>query len=721
MDDSILLPAGTVLGGQYEIEGVLGKPGGFGITYRALDTRLGVQVAVKEFFPRTHARRAADGRSILPNTRDDAAGLDAGRARFLEEARLLARYRHPNIVRVRTYFEANGTAYLVMDYLDGAPLSLYLERRGGRVDAATAEGIIRPVLLALRELHADGIVHRDVDPHNIYLTRAGDVVLLDFGAARVAEAADRGATTSVVLKPGYAPYEQYSANGRLGPWTDLYAVGATLYRMLAGRVPPEATARILDDDLVPLAEAAPDTPAPLARAVTWALALRPEHRPQTVEAFDAVLDADDGADDEAYAAPAPPPAWDRPAPAYDAPPPAYVPAAAPAGVPPVPAGVPAVQTWDEEGADEVDDEPRSHAGRWALVVVLFALVGLALMAAWRGGVFGRLGIGGPRAADDSYVVTEGQTLDADVLANDVDPAGGGLRVVSTSTPEGGRLRSTGGVLRYTPREGFFGEDSFGYTLSDGDGRMDSARVVVVVERSAARLRHDELAGSLYPSIRERLDRQGRWLVEALVPPGEAAWQTSESTGACVDGQSEADGTALVLRLSSSRCTPSGDVGDGGTDEVPDSSVSAVDAIAAAVGRGTASARLGGVRIDDGLVQADVYRQGRGDGSLALIVGADRARLTLTLDADGYRLVRTALPEGSGSSETRTGALAWNGSRLHLTFEFSDDAAALSLGNNPVARVRGLGPVGGIEVQARGASAEYRVDGVAAYALDTRAR
>ncbi len=121
------------------------------------------------------------------------------------------------------------------------------------------------------------------------------------------------------------------------------------------------------------------------------------------------------------------------------------------------------------------------------------------------------------------------------------------------------------------------------------------------------------------------------------------------------------------------------------------------------------------------MQADIFRQGQSDGSLSLAFRADRARVTFTLDADGYRLVRTAVPEGSGSTETRRGTLAWNGSRLHLTFDFSDDAAALSLGNNAVARVRGVGAVEGIDVEARGASAEYRVDGVSAYALDSRAR
>ncbi|HYE58472.1 MAG TPA: serine/threonine-protein kinase, partial [Rhodothermales bacterium] len=265
IDDSILLPVGTILGGQYAVEGVLGKPGGFGITYLARDTRLGVHVAVKEFFPRSLASRGRNGKNLRPNTPDDAAGLEAGRRKFLEEAQLLARFHHPGIVRVRSFFEENGTAYLVMDYLDGMPLSQYLERRGGKLPWETVLGIAQPILHALAELHTQGVLHRDIDPHNIYVTRRGEVVLLDFGAARVAQAAE-GETRpslSVVLKPGYAPPEQYATRGQTLA-TDLYAVGATLYRAITGRVPQEATQRLIEDDLPPVRELAPEVPERVA-------------------------------------------------------------------------------------------------------------------------------------------------------------------------------------------------------------------------------------------------------------------------------------------------------------------------------------------------------------------------------------------------------------------------------------------------------------------------
>lgn len=295
--DSILLPAGTLLGGVYRVEGALGKPGGFGITYLATDTRLEARVAVKEFFPRGLARRAHDGKTVVPITPDDKAGFDHARQRFLDEARLLARFHHPSIVRVRSFFEENGTAYLVMDYLEGRTLAAHLERAGGRVPAETAVAIARPLLDALGEIHEAGVLHRDVDPANVYVTNRQQVVLLDFGAARqaVAEAEGGQRSLSVVLKPGYAPYEQYASKGRQGPWTDLYALAATMYRMLTGLVPQESTGRIVQDELQPVDEAVRERfgetlPPALARAVMWGLALRPEDRPQSVAAFQQALD-----------------------------------------------------------------------------------------------------------------------------------------------------------------------------------------------------------------------------------------------------------------------------------------------------------------------------------------------------------------------------------------------------------------------------------------------
>lgn len=377
MDDTILLPVGTPLGGQFVVEGVLGKPGGFGIVYLARDTRLDTHVAVKEFFPRALASRSADGVTLRPNTAEDAAGLEAGRQRFLEEGRLLARFQHPGVVRVRGFFEENGTAYLVMDYLNGLPLYQYVDRMGGRVPVETVLGIARPILTALAELHAASILHRDIDPHNVYITRRGDVVLLDFGSAR--EATEEAARThSVVVKPGYAPYEQYGSRSHQGPWTDVYALGATLYRILTGTVPPPATERLVTDDLAPVRSLAPDVPEAVAKAIERALAVQPHDRPQTARAFE----------DELFAA-APPAlplaaALSPLAPEAEPAPPGAAPvvaSAAPPPVAPLPVAAPPVppRTYD------ADEAPRRSPLLWAVPVVLLALGGLYVATQRDGG------------------------------------------------------------------------------------------------------------------------------------------------------------------------------------------------------------------------------------------------------------------------------------------------------------------------------------------------
>ncbi len=350
MDDSILLPVGTVLGGQYAVEGVLGKPGGFGIVYLARDQRLDAHVAVKEFFPRTIASRSADGLTLRPNTPDEAEALEVGKRKFLEEARLLARFQHPGVVRVRGFFEEHGTAYLVMDYLDGLPLYQYVERQGGRVPYDTALGIAQPILSALTELHEAGVLHRDIDPHNVYITRRGQVVLLDFGSAREAtEQATQG--LSVVVKHGYAPYEQYGSKERQGPWTDVYAVGAMLYRIVTGEMPPPATERVGQDDLRPVRTLAPDVPPSVARAIEHALAVQPKDRPQSAAALEDEL-IGEGVEEE------PPPAAPVSAPVAAAPPRR------------------AAYTY----APEEEEAPRKRMAwwMWAVPLVVFALGGLYL-------------------------------------------------------------------------------------------------------------------------------------------------------------------------------------------------------------------------------------------------------------------------------------------------------------------------------------------------------
>ncbi|MGB5834879.1 MAG: serine/threonine-protein kinase [Thiohalocapsa sp.] len=223
----LVLPYWTLLNGKFLVGKVLGKPGGFGITYLAWDTVLHSATAIKEFLPSGAATRVPGNTALHPHSREDAAHLSEGLEEFLREARILVRLSHPNIVRVREFFNENDTAYLVMDYCDGVSLDELLCRKGGRLSEVLALKLMLPLLAGLREVHKERFLHRDIKPSNIYLTRQGRPILLDFGAARFA-LGEKSSTLSVVLTPGYAPLEQYHPKGKQGPWTDVYACGATL-------------------------------------------------------------------------------------------------------------------------------------------------------------------------------------------------------------------------------------------------------------------------------------------------------------------------------------------------------------------------------------------------------------------------------------------------------------------------------------------------------------
>jgi serine/threonine protein kinase len=261
------------------LEGVLGA-GGFGITYLARDTHLDKQVAIKEYLPTDLAMRALDG-SVVPVATEHEHDYKWGLERFIQEARTLARFSHPHIVRVNRYFEANGTGYMVMDYEKGESLNQLL-RRSEPPDEPGLRAILMPLLGGLQAVHEAGFLHRDIKPSNIFLRETGGPVLLDFGAAR---AAVGGATRSMtaVLTPGYAPLEQYASNARQGPWSDLYALAGVLYRAIVGESPPDAVSRLKDDG-VPrrLAGATARMSAPFVRAVEWALAVDEKRRPQNV-------------------------------------------------------------------------------------------------------------------------------------------------------------------------------------------------------------------------------------------------------------------------------------------------------------------------------------------------------------------------------------------------------------------------------------------------------
>lgn len=295
------LPSGYLLD-EYRIDAILGA-GGFGVTYKALDTHLEAWVAIKEYFPVEWSFRDADGLTVYPNTQGQASDLKGqesdyrwGLERFLDEARVLAQIQHPYVVRVRRYFRAHGTAYIVMDYEEGEPLSAIL-RDGETLDERQVRGLLEDILPALQAVHEQGYLHRDIKPANLYLRSADHrVMLIDFGAARVAVGRHSKSVTSLVT-PGYSPPEQYTTrNDRYGTWTDLYALGAVLYRCVTGHVPMEAAERMLDDQMEPATQAGKDRYSRnLLRVIDQALAVRAEQRFRTVAEMQSALS---GASDE---------------------------------------------------------------------------------------------------------------------------------------------------------------------------------------------------------------------------------------------------------------------------------------------------------------------------------------------------------------------------------------------------------------------------------------
>src|SRR5262249_42687131 len=232
----------TVLDGSYRIEDVIGS-GGFGVTYLAEDTNLGNKFALKEYYPFDFGDRDS-ALSVKPKSERHKKTFEWGRTSFLQAARMLARLRHPSIVRVTRVFEAHSTAYMVMEFEEGKTFEQWLQALGRPPTQQELDRIATSLLDALELLHGANFLHRDIAPDNILIRTDGTPVLLDFGAARQAVGEMSRSLTGIV-KAGYSPQEQYATDGRLqGPWSDLYAFGATLYRAVAGEVPEEATLRV---------------------------------------------------------------------------------------------------------------------------------------------------------------------------------------------------------------------------------------------------------------------------------------------------------------------------------------------------------------------------------------------------------------------------------------------------------------------------------------------
>jgi len=284
MDRRQTLPKDTVLAGAYRIGKVIGS-GGFGITYEAEDIKLSTAVAIKEYFPDEFGDRDA-GMSVHPRSERHRKTFEWGRTSFVEEARTLARFQHPSIVHILRIFEANSTAYMVMRLERGQSLEHWLKGLGRLPTQAELDRIVAPLLDALELMHASSFLHRDIAPDNIIVRPDGTPVLLDFGAARSVVAKQTRTMTGIV-KAGYSPHEQYSSDSRLqGPWSDLYALGGTLYRAVVGRAPDEATLRISDDHM---RRASKDIDQgryrpSFLKAIDACLMTQPSARPQSVAA-----------------------------------------------------------------------------------------------------------------------------------------------------------------------------------------------------------------------------------------------------------------------------------------------------------------------------------------------------------------------------------------------------------------------------------------------------
>lgn len=282
------LPCGTVLGGKYIVGRVLGQ-GGFDITYKAFDPVLELSVAVKEYLPDTMATRSPSTTQVTIYTGTTQYDFDYGVSCFLDEARTLAKLSSGReVVPVRNFFEENGTAYFVMDYVEGISFKAYIQNHGGKIPLPDALRIMLPVMDGLSYVHGSGIIHRDVTPDNIYITKNDEIKLLDFGSARYSMG-DRSKSLDVILKPGFAPKEQYMRRGRQGPYTDVYSVAACLYAAITGFLPPESLERMEKDMLAMPSALGIAIPPALEQAIVKGLAVQQEERFQTMAEFKAAL------------------------------------------------------------------------------------------------------------------------------------------------------------------------------------------------------------------------------------------------------------------------------------------------------------------------------------------------------------------------------------------------------------------------------------------------
>lgn len=283
----------TILQGKYLVGDVIGE-GGFGITYIGFDMNLEMKLAIKEFYPNGFVTRESDVTSMVTNytTSNNNSQYQKWKDSFVKEARNLAKFSDlPGIVHVRDFFQENNTAYIVMEYVEGETLKDYLASRGGRISVEETLEMMKPVIQSLSKVHAEGMVHRDISPDNIMIEEGGSVKLIDFGAARDFGSGDEK-SLSVLLKPGYAPEEQYRSRGNQGPWTDVYAMCATIYRCITGEKPTEAMERMRQDDLKNPSSYGIDITPQIENTLLKGLEIYAENRLNTMDELESLLYGD---------------------------------------------------------------------------------------------------------------------------------------------------------------------------------------------------------------------------------------------------------------------------------------------------------------------------------------------------------------------------------------------------------------------------------------------
>ena len=273
------LPVNSILNGRYLIGRVLGA-GGFGITYIGYDLKNNCKVAIKEYYPSGAANRSTAS-MVFPTSRERGNPFEVGKDRFLKEARTLSGFvEDKNIVTLKDYFEENGTAYIVMEYLDGVDLGRYAKEHG-RLELDAVLTMLEPAMLALDKVHKKGLIHRDISPSNLMLLKDGSVKVLDFGSARM-QNIEGELSLSVMLKPGFAPEEQYRTHGEQGSWTDVYAMSATIYRLITGKTPPSSTDRAFEDTIELPSKLGVEITPSQEQALMRGLAVRATDRTQTM-------------------------------------------------------------------------------------------------------------------------------------------------------------------------------------------------------------------------------------------------------------------------------------------------------------------------------------------------------------------------------------------------------------------------------------------------------